>query len=102
VTDDPKTAERIEGKIIAEVVADKGYHSNDTCRDLGEVEIRGYVSEPDKGRRDWEGKAKERDAVYANRRRIRGERGKRLLRKRGELLERPVVVAGKRHLGNPG
>jgi len=26
--------------------------------------------------------------VYANRRRIRGERGKRLLRKRGEFLER--------------
>jgi len=31
----------------------------------------------------------ERDAVYANRRRIHGERGQRLLRKRGELLERP-------------
>lgn len=31
----------------------------------------------------------ERDAVYANRRRIRGTRGKRLLRRRGELLERP-------------
>jgi RNA polymerase sigma factor (sigma-70 family) len=31
----------------------------------------------------------QRDAVYANRRRIRGDRGKRLLRKRGELLERP-------------
>lgn len=31
----------------------------------------------------------ERDAVYANRRRIRGARGQRLLRKRGELLERP-------------
>jgi transposase len=33
----------------------------------------------------------ERDAVYANRRRIRGDRGKRLLRKRGELLERPCA-----------
>ena len=29
----------------------------------------------------------QRDAVYANRRLIRGERGKRLLRKRGELVE---------------
>ena len=91
VTDDPQTAECIEGKIIAEVVADKGYHSNDTCRDLAEVEIRSYVSEPDKGRRDWEGKSVERDAVYANRRRIRGHRGKALLRKRGELLERPFA-----------
>ena len=91
VTDDPQTAECIEGKIIAEVVADKGYHSNDTCRDLAEVEIRSYVSEPDKGRRDWEGKSVERDAVYANRRRIRGHRGKALVRKRGELLERPFA-----------
>ena len=31
------------------------------------------------------------NAVYANRRRIRGDRGKRLLRKRGELLERPCA-----------
>ena len=91
VTDDPKTAPCVEGKIIAEVVADKGYHSNDTCRDLAEVEIRGYVSEPDRVRRDWEGKSAERDAVYANRRRIRGQRGKALLRKRGELLERPFA-----------
>jgi transposase len=91
VTDDPKTAECIQGKIIAEVVTDKGYHSNDTCRDLAEVDIRGYVSEPDQGRRNWEGKVQEREAVYANRRRIRGERGKRLLRKRGELVERPFA-----------
>ena len=33
----------------------------------------------------------ERDAVYANRRRIRGRRGHRLLRRRGELLERPCA-----------
>ena len=48
-----------------------------------------YVSEPDRGRRHWKGQAAARDAVYANRRRIRGARGKRLLRQRGELLERP-------------
>src|ERR1019366_8868546 len=40
------------------------------------------------GRRRWEGKKAEQAAVYANRRRIRGERGKRLLRQRGEKLER--------------
>ena len=91
VTDDPQTADCIEGKIIQEAVADKGYHSNDTCRDLAEVKIRSYVSEPDRGRRDWEGKSAERDTVYANRRRIRGRRGKALLRKRGELLERPFA-----------
>lgn len=91
VTDDPATAECIEGRIIQEVVTDKGYHSNDTCRDFAEVEIRSYFSEADKGRRDWEGKSDEQAAVYANRRRIRGQRGKRLLRKRGELLERPFA-----------
>jgi len=71
-----------------EVVADKGYHSNATCADLKAMGIRSYLSEPDRGQRNWEGKAVERDAVYGNRRRIRGKRGKALLRKRGELVER--------------
>jgi transposase len=80
-----------------EVVADKGYHSNDTCRDGRAMGVRTYFSEPDRGRRVWtdkdtgEVKAAERDAVYTNRRRIRGRRGKALLRKRGELLERPFA-----------
>ncbi len=91
VANDPATADKIEGEVIQEAVLDKGYHSNDTCRDLAEVGIRSYASEPDQGRRDWQGKSQERDAVYANRRRIRGDRGKRLLRKRGELLERPFA-----------
>src|ERR1700739_3272944 len=41
------------------------------------------------GPQSWIDLEAERDAVYANRRRIRGDRGQRLLRKRGELLERP-------------
>ena len=36
-----------------------------------------------------EGKAAAKKAVYANRRRIRGNRGQRLLRQRGERVERP-------------
>ncbi|MDI9434020.1 MAG: hypothetical protein QM570_20070, partial [Planctomycetota bacterium] len=43
------------------------------------------------GRRHWKGKASEQAAVYGNRRRIRGRRGKALLRKRGELVERPLA-----------
>ena len=74
---------------LAEVVADKGYHSNETMVAFAELGIRSYVSEPDRGRRKWKGKAAARDAVYANRRRIRGTRGQRLLRQRGERLERP-------------
>ena len=71
-----------------ELVLDKGYHSNDVLVVLKEVEVRSYCSEPDRGRRNWIGKPEEKAAVYQNRRRIRGERGKQLLRKRGELVER--------------
>jgi transposase len=55
------------------------------------LEIRTYISEPERGPQSWIDQRSERDAVYANRRRIRGDRGRRLLRKRGELLERPCA-----------
>jgi transposase len=77
--------------VIEEVVADKGYHSRTTVHDLETLEIRTYISEPDRGPQSWIDQEAQRDAVYANRRRIRGDRGKRLLRKRGELLERPCA-----------
>ena len=86
---DPEAAKKLHARPGSEVVTDKGYHSNETVRDLGDEGRRTYISEPERGRRKWEDKAREQRAVYANRRRIRGERGKRLLRKRGELLERP-------------
>jgi transposase len=75
----------------AEVVADKGYHSNQVMVDLEAVGVRSYISEPDRGRRNWTNNSEARDAVYRNRRRIRGARGKRLLRQRGERLERPFA-----------
>jgi transposase len=71
-----------------EVVLDKGYHSNEVLVELADWNVRSYCSEPERGRRCWEGKKQEQAAVYANRRRIRGERGKRLLRQRGEKVER--------------
>jgi transposase len=77
--------------VIEEVVADKGYHSRTMVHDLETLEIRSYISEPDRGTQSWTNQGAERDAVYANRRRIRGDRGKRLLRRRGELLERPCA-----------
>jgi transposase len=78
-------------QMLTEVVADKGYHSNATLAELVEVGVRTYVSEPDRGRRKWTDKPRQRDAVYANRRRVRGARGKSMLRRRGELLERPFA-----------
>ncbi len=74
-----------------EVVADKGYHSKRVVRTLTDGGLRTYISEPARGRQRWEDQPHERDAVYGNRRRIRGDRGKRLLRSRGELLERPFA-----------
>jgi len=78
----------VEAEGIAEVVADKGYHSNAVLVEVEELGLRSYVAEPDRGPRNWEDKTAERDAVYANRRRIKGERGKRLQSQRGEKIER--------------
>ena len=80
-----------EDGAIQEVVADKGYHSTATMKEFKALDLRSYVSEPDRGGRKWKGDLEGRDAVYANRRRVRGERGRRLLRMRGERLERPFA-----------
>jgi len=81
----------LKAQPLQEVVGDKGYHCNESARALAELGVRSYLSEPDRGRRQWSGKGTEQKAVYANRRRIRGARGKRLLRRRGELVERPFA-----------
>jgi len=73
---------------VQEVVADKGYHSNDVIVGMAELKVRSYIAEPDRGRRNWEGKQAEKQAVYGNRRRITGARGKGLQRQRGEKIER--------------
>jgi len=73
---------------VQEVVADKGYHSNDVLVELAELEVRSYIAEPDRGPRNWDGRQTEKQAVYGNRRRIQGPRGKRLQRQRGERIER--------------
>ena len=82
---------RPDGGGIEEVVGDKGYHSNQSLVDLEAVGVRSYISEPDRGRRNWKTNPTARDAVYRNRRRIRRPRGLRLLRLRGERLERPFA-----------
>ena len=89
--DEPVDAVLPDGPGIEEVVGDKGYHSNEMMADLKALGLRSYISEPDRGRRCWKKQQAARDAVYANRHRIRGERGRRLLRCRGEVLERPFA-----------
>jgi len=76
---------------IEEAVGDKGYHKAETLQTVAEVQgVRTYVAEPARrGRRHWQDKAAgQQQAVYANRRRIRGQRGRRLGRWRSERAER--------------
>jgi transposase len=80
--------ERVSAEGPQEVVADQGYHSNAVLRKLSENGVRSYIPEPERGRRKWAGKAAEQKAVYEKRRRVRGAHGKRLMRRRGEYIER--------------
>lgn len=84
------TGQSLPEKLFEEVVTDKGYHSNACLQTLQQdLGLRTYVSEPDRGRRKWKQHPEEvRKAVYANRRRVKGDRGKRMQRLRGERLER--------------
>jgi transposase len=87
-TEPPEGSYAVHPGGVEEVVADKGYHSNEVAVGLSELGVRTYIAEPDRGRRNWEGKQAEKRAVYGNRRRIGGERGKRMQRQRGEKIER--------------
>ena len=76
---------------ITDVAADKGYHANEQLTTLREqTPYRSYIPEPQlKHQRVWTDKPPEqREAVYANRRRTRGARGKQLQRLRSERVER--------------
>src|SRR5262249_31514226 len=73
---------------LTELVADKGYHSIKPMVDLRAIGVRSYVAEPERGRRQWRQAPDAQPAVYGNRRRVRGERGQRLLRGRGQYVER--------------
>ena len=83
--------DKIRPDRVTELVADKGYHSNDTLTRLRAAGVRTYIAEPKRGRRHWIGKSEEQQAVYANRHRVRENRGKELLRQRGMMLERPFA-----------
>jgi transposase len=97
------TAENVEavapeGTGVEEVVGDKGYHSNQALIDLEAVGVRIYISEPDRGRRNWKKNPATRDAVYRNRRRIRGARDTRMSRRSVSTVSSAIV----RHSVDPG
>lgn len=75
---------------IKEVAADKGYHKLSTLELAEDLEFRTYIPEPARQyRHRWIDKSLgQQEAHYANRRRMRGQRGKRLQRQRSEKVER--------------
>jgi transposase len=85
----PEEEPKVNVDGIEELVADKGYHSGAVLEQVKDLEVRTYIPEKKQaGKRHWEGKQKQQQAVYQNRQRVGGKYGKSLLRRRGELVER--------------
>jgi hypothetical protein len=76
--------------VIQDAAADKGYHSTENVAVLEGLSVRTYIPEQHlRGRRKWKDQPVEfQQAYYANRRRVKGKRGRRLQRKRSEMIER--------------
>jgi transposase len=74
---------------IEEAVADKGYHKAQTLAECEHWNTRTYIPEPKREKRRWRGKpAAHRRAYRANRRRVKAAKGKRLQKRRSEVVER--------------
>jgi transposase len=74
---------------IAEVVMDKGYHDNGWLADLTARGVRTYIPERRQKTRRWTNKPAAYEAAFrANRRRVRGHKGRQLNRWRSERCER--------------
>ena len=80
----------MEGDLeVKEVVMDKGYHSTEMLAECATWGLRSYLPEPKRKRRKWRDKAPELEGIYrANRRRTKGNKGRKLNRKRSEYCER--------------
>ena len=84
----PTIAGQLHREVASEIIADKGYHSNETMEAIAGLGCRSYISEPDRGKRRWTGRKEAREATYNNRARMHRGKGKALMRRRGELIER--------------
>jgi transposase len=92
----PPATPNSEPRTTIEVVADKGYHKVELLFELRRAEYRTYISVPDqKGQRRFtdKGGMLAREAFHDNRRRVRRDKGKKLLRLRGERIERTFAFA---------
>ena len=68
----PEAKPQVHLNGIKEIVTDKGYHSGQTVVALGAGASADLHSGTEARRRQWDGKAEEQQAVYANRRRVQG------------------------------
>ena len=74
---------------ITEAVLDKGYHDNALLAQLAEQGVRTYIPERRQKSRRWTDKPVEYELAFrANRRRVRGNKGRQLNRWRSERCER--------------
>lgn len=74
---------------IQEAVMDKGYHDNGLLAGLAERGVRTYIPERRQKQRRWTDKPVEHEQAFrANRRRVRGHKGRQLNRWRSERCER--------------
>jgi transposase len=74
---------------VAELVADKGYHDNRLLAQCAQWQVRTYIPERKQKTRRWTDKPEGYEHAFrTNRRRVRGEKGKRLNRWRSEKCER--------------
>jgi len=85
----PEQKPKVNEHGVEELIADRGYHSGAVLERMNRYEVRTYIPEKkQKGRRRWQEKGERQKVVHQNRERVRGEYGKRLLRRRGEFVER--------------
>jgi transposase len=92
----PPAAPTDASRPTIEVVADKGYHKVELLLELRRAEYRTYIPVPDqKGQRQFgdKGGMLGREAFHDNRKRVRRAKGKKLLRMRGERIERTFALA---------
>lgn len=84
--------------VVAEAVMDKGYHDNQLLAELTQQGVRTYIPERRQKHRRWTDKPAEYEQAFrANRRRVRGKKGRQLNRWRSERCERTfahVCVTG--------
>lgn len=74
---------------LEEAVLDKGYHGNGLLAEMTGRGVRTYIPERRQKSRVWTDKPAEYEAAFrANRRRVRGNKGRRLNRWRSERCER--------------